>query len=130
MSLSRRLAPELGAKVGTVAHTRYSLTAGSPNRVLKLSNTPSPHRGAGGLKTLRDTAARLGFQALVARKRGPSIQDDLFFGEFSENLLASFFLEFHKSQIFHETSVTSTIQIDPRHRLQEKGTILMTFRSV
>ena len=60
---------------GTVAHPRYSLTAGSPNGVLTLSNTPSPHRGAGGLKTLRDTAAPLGFSELVARRRGSSIED-------------------------------------------------------
>ena len=59
--LSRRLAPFWGAKGGTVANAAQPWRLVLSTRVLNLSNTPSPHRGAGGLKTLRDTAAPLGF---------------------------------------------------------------------
>ena len=43
------------------------------------------------LKTLRDTAAPLGYSELVARRRGPVIEDDLVFGRFLENISASLF---------------------------------------
>ena len=62
----------------------YRLPSGGFQRVTEdIQHAVCSLRG-GGLKTLRDTAAPPGFQALVARKRGPSMHDDFVFGELSE----------------------------------------------
>ena len=56
------------SKLGPNVRWKRSLTANAAQPcwsraqgLWNLSNTPSPHRGAGGLKTLRDTAAPLVF---------------------------------------------------------------------
>ena len=113
---------------GGVADPATALRLVLRTRVLTLSSTPSPHRGAGGLKTLRDTAAPLGFSELVARRRGPSIEDGLVFGGFLENLPAICFPEFQTTPIFRKTAVTSKAKINPRRRPRQKGPIFRTFR--
>ena len=61
LALSWRLAQNWEPMTLTHRERRTALRLVQSTRVLVVSNTPSPHRGAGGLKTLRDTAAPLGF---------------------------------------------------------------------